>query len=472
MVGHGSAQHARRGAATLLAAVLLFCRASARGAEPDWDAVATRAAEQLAAYIRIDTSNPPGRTVDAAAFLRAQLEDAGISTQVIAPEPSKPMVVGRMRGQNDAQTKPIVLLNHMDVVPADPARWSFPPFSGEIRDGVVYGRGALDMKGLAIAQLTALRLLAERGERPRHDLVFLAVPDEEVGGTMGTAWLAQNRPDLLDAAAVWDEGGIGITDVLPAPALLISVTEKQALWLRLVAEGPAGHGSRPLPNAAPRRLVQAVDRILDNPPAPRLTTITREVFRRVGANVGGLEGFAMRRLNNPVVWLFADGRLQQEPWSAAMTRDTVALTMLQSGYKPNVIPERAEAVLDCRLLPDTKAETFITQLRKTMADPDLQLEILQAPEALPEPSPTDNPLFLAMSRAAAQVYPRVVVTESMTVGGTDSRFFRHRGVPAYGFFPVLIPKQLLATIHGVDERLPVEDLGKAVRVIYEALKAS
>jgi acetylornithine deacetylase/succinyl-diaminopimelate desuccinylase-like protein len=457
----------RRAAA--VAAAWLVTAAAARGAaEPDWDAVSAQAAALLGAYIRIDTSNPPGRTLDAAAFLQGQLHAAGIAAQTIAGDPAKPILVGRVRGRGDAG-KPLVLLNHMDVVPADPARWSFPPFAGEIRDGVVHGRGALDMKGLAVAQLVALRLLVERDERPQHDLLFLAVPDEEVGGTMGTAWMAEQRPDLLDAAAVWDEGGIGITDVLPAPALFISVTEKQVLWLRVVAEGPAGHGSRPFPNAAPRRLVQAINRIIETPPAPRLTPITREVFRRVGAAVGGLEGLAMRRLSNPVVWLFADGLLQQDPWSAAMTRDTVALTMLDGGYKPNVIPERAEAVLDCRLLPDTKPEAFIEQLRKTIADPDVKIEIIQAPEAAP-PSPTDHPLFLAMRRAAARVYPDVVVTESMTIGGTDSRFFRRRGVPAYGFFPVLVSKELMASVHGVDERVPVADLGKAVRVIYEALK--
>ncbi len=460
---------AQRAVATLAGAWLVLAAAAAGAAEPDWEQVSAQAAALLAAYIRIDTTNPPGRTVDAAAFLQAELRAAQIVTQIIAPDPEKPILMGRLRGRGGNTAKPIVLLNHMDVVPADPARWSFPPFSGEIRDGIVYGRGALDMKGLAVAQLMALRLLAERGERPQHDLLFLAVPDEEIGGTMGAAWRAQQRPDLLEATAVWDEGGIGITAVLPAPVLLISVTEKQVLWLRIIVEGPAGHGSRPFPNAAPRRLVQAVNRVLESPPAPRLTPITREVFRRVGGKVGGLEGLAMRRLSNPVVWLFADGLLQQESWSAAMTRDTVALTILDGGYKPNVIPERAEAVLDCRLLPDTKPDTFIAQMRKTIDDPDVRIEIMQAPEAAP-PSPTDNPLYLAIRRAASRVYPGVVVTQSMTVGGTDSRFFRRRGVPAYGFFPVLVSKELTATVHGVDERLPVADLGKAVRVIYETLK--
>lgn len=454
-----------------LAAALMGCLLAAplAAATPDWEQVTTQAAAELAAYIRIDSSSPPGRTVETAAFLEQRLRAAGLTTDRVAADPNKPMLVARLRGRGGAGDKPIVLLNHMDVVPADPTRWSFPPFSGEIRDGIIYGRGALDMKGLAIAQLTALRLLAADPQGPRHDLVFLAVADEEVGGTQGAAWLAQNRPDLLDAAAVWDEGGIGLRDVFPAPALQIAITEKQVLWLRLVAEGPAGHGSRPLPNAAPRKLVHVVDRVLENPPAPRLTPIAREVFRQVGGAVGGFEGLAMRRLSNPVVWLFADGLLQQDPWSAAMTRDTISLTVLESGYKPNVIPERATAVLDCRLLPDTTPQTFLEQLRKTMDDPDVAIEVIQAPEPAPA-SPTDDPLFVAMRRAAQAVYPGVVVTESMTIGGTDGRFFRRRGVPVYGFFPVVVSKDLAGSVHGVDERLPVDDLGKAVRVIYETLR--
>ncbi|MGD9763880.1 MAG: M20/M25/M40 family metallo-hydrolase [Candidatus Binatia bacterium] len=441
---------------------------SARAAEPNWDQVTREAAALLSGYIRIDTQNPPGATAQAAAFLAAELQRAGIAWETLGASPEKPILVARLPGRGPAR-KPIVLLNHMDVVPAEPARWSFPPLSGEIRDGVIYGRGAIDMKGLGIAMLMAMRLLAERGEQPERDLIFLAVPDEEVGGIEGTGWLARHRADLLDAEAVWDEGGSGITDLLPVPALLISVAEKQLLWLKLIAEGPAGHGSRPFPGAAPRRLTQALTRVLDNPPAPRLTPISRRVFQRVGKQVDGLEGLALRRLNNPVVWLFADGLLAHEPWTAAMTRDTVSLTMLDAGYKPNVIPERAEAVLDCRLLPGSKPQAFVDQLRKVIDDPGIRIEVLQAPDATP-PSPTDTPLFIAMRRAAAAAYPGVVITESMTIGATDSRFFRQRGVPAYGFFPVLLPKDVISTVHGVDERIPVNALGTAVRVIYNALR--
>lgn len=456
-------------ALTGAAAALLLLAGAAPAAEPDWERVTVEASELLSTYIRIDTANPPGRTVEAVGFLRDQLAAAGIAVEVIGASPEKPMLIGRLKGSGGAGGKPIVLLNHMDVVPAGAAPWSFPPFSGAIRDGVIYGRGALDMKGFAVAQLMALRLLAQRSERPRHDLVFLAVADEEVGGIEGTAWLAEQRPDLLDAAGVWDEGSFGLTDALPVPVVLISVTEKQLLWLRLVAEGPSGHGSRPFPGAAPRRLVEAIDRLLEKPAAPRLTPIVGTLFRKVGRSLGGFEGLALRNLGNPVVWLFADGVLQQEPWAAAITRDTMALTVLNAGYKPNVIPERAEAVLDCRLLPDTQPQAFIEQLRKVIDDPEVRIEVLQEAQPAP-PSPTDNALFAAMRHAIVANYPGVVVAPSMTIGATDSRFFRRRGVPAYGLYPILIDKDLAATVHGIDERLPAADLGKAVRVVYEALR--
>ncbi len=442
--------------------------AAAESAAPDWGQVGERAATRLAEYLRIDTQNPPGRTVEAVAFLADAARAAGLEVERFGGAPDKPILLARLRGRG-GEKKPIVLLNHTDIVPADPATWSFPPLAGDIRDGEVRGRGALDMKGFGVVQLEALRLLAERGEVPRHDIVFLAVPDEEIGGTMGTAWLVQNRPDVMDAAAVWDEGGYGITDAFGAPLLFISVTEKKVLWLRLVAEGPAGHGSRPFPEAAPRRLQQALERIFTNLPAPRLTPLARQVFREIGSVTPGMEGFALRRLKNPLVWLFADGLLQQDPLTNALVRDTIALTMLQAGYQPNVIPERAEAVLDCRLLPDTDQQAFLAALQRTIDDPAVRIEIMQGSEAA-DASPTNHPLFAAIEAAARRVYPAAVVTPTMTVVGADSRFFRRRGVPAYGFIPVLLTKDLAASVHGIDERIPISALGPAVRVVYEALR--
>lgn len=434
-----------------------------------WNELGQKAAELLSAYIRIDSRNPPGRTVETADFLEDLLRDPRLEVRRFQPTPDKSILLARLRGSGN-ESKPVVLLNHMDVVPADDEQWSFPPLAGDIRDGVVLGRGAIDMKGFGIVQLMALRHLLAQGRRPRHDVVFLAVPDEEVGGTMGSAWLAANHPEVMDAAGVWDEGGIGLAGAYPAPVVSISVTEKKVLWLRLVAQGRAGHGSRPFPGSAPMRIHQALERIFANLPPPRLTPITQKLFRKVGSTVGGIEGFALRRLRNPLVWLFADGLLQQDPLTNAMVRDTIALTMLHAGFKPNVIPARAEATLDCRLLPDTEQEEFLANLRKTIDDPGVRIEILQPTEPAPA-SPTENVVYEAIAAAARQVYPDAVLAPSMALGGTDSRFFRRRGVPAYGFIPFLLTKEQIATTHGVDERLPVDLLGPAIRIVYEALLA-
>jgi acetylornithine deacetylase/succinyl-diaminopimelate desuccinylase-like protein len=435
---------------------------------PDWTAVGNRAAQILSAYVRIDTQNPPGRTVEAADYLEPFLRQAGLAAERVSANPEKPFLIGRLRGRGNIP-KPIVLLNHMDVVPADPAKWSFAPLAGELRDGILYGRGTLDMKGFAVAQLVALQLLAERNELPEHDIVFLAVPDEEVGGTEGVEWLAEHRPDLVDVAGVWDEGSFGIRDSFPRPLFFISVTEKKVLWIRLIATGRAGHGSRPFADAAPLRLHRALQRILRQDPTPRRTAVATAMFHRMGTVVGGMRGFALRHIDNFVVWPFARAAILEDPLANAIIRDTVALTMLDAGYKANVIPERAEAVLDCRLLPDTDQADFLGSLQRAMDDDGIAIEVLQ-PALSSSVSPTDHALFAAISSGVTEAFPHAVTGPVMSVGGTDSRFFRAHGVPAYGLIPMLLPPELIATMHGIDERVPAEALGPAVRVVYHALR--
>ncbi len=443
----------------------------ARAADRDavnWDAVGQQAARLLSDYLSIDTQNPPGNTLQAVALLEPLLRQAGLETERFAAQPDKPILLARLPGRGKHR-KPIVLLNHMDVVPADAKDWSFPPFTGGIVDGMVRGRGAIDTKSLAVAQLLAVRLLVERGDRPEHDIVFLAVPDEETGGAMGTKWLAEQHPEILDAEGVWDEGGYGITGVFSAPVVLISVTEKKVLWIRLVANGPSGHGSRPLPDAAPMRLLRALNRVFSNPPQPRLTRLTGRMLGRIGPLVPGLPGFVIRNAHNPFVWLFARRMLEQDPLLNTLLRDTMSLTMLDAGYKPNVIPERASAVIDCRLLPDRNQDRFLAELARVIDDDTIAIEIIQGTEPAAYSS-TRGALYKAMESAAKTVYPDAVVSPFMTSVGTDSRFFRRGGVPAYGLLPALLTPDLLATVHGVNEEIPVATLAPAVRVIYEALR--
>jgi acetylornithine deacetylase/succinyl-diaminopimelate desuccinylase-like protein len=436
--------------------------------EPDWGQIGSEAASLLTRYIRIDTQNPPGITTEAADFLEPLLANAGLEVERIGGHPEKPILAARLRGRGGSD-QPIILLNHMDVVPAEPSKWSVPPWSGEVRNGFLYGRGALDMKGFAIVQFLALRLLAERKEVPQHDVLFLAVPDEEIGSDMGMRWLAQNRPDLMNAAGVWSEGGFGLTDTFAKPILFVAVTEKHPLWIRLVAEGPGGHGSRPFPEAATYRLANALHRIFEDPPPARLTPVARSSFRAIGRQTSGIRGFVMRHIDNPLIWPWVQDLMARDPLANASMRDTISLTVLKAGDKPNVIPERAEAVLDCRLLPGTKEDLFLAELKQIVEDPTIRFEVIQS-TASSAPSPFHNDLVRAIQAASQKVYPQAVITPFMAIGTTDCRFFRERGIPAYGFLPFVLPQHLIATVHGSDERLPVDTLGPAVRVVYEALR--
>jgi acetylornithine deacetylase/succinyl-diaminopimelate desuccinylase-like protein len=467
---HG-AGHACRTALPLLLALLVCDSRLLRAAdpnEPNWDQIGAEAASLLTRYVSVDTQNPPGVTTEAVNFLEPLLLNAGLQTERTGADPGKPILAARLQGRGGAK-HPIILLNHMDVVPAEPEKWSVPPSSGETRNGFLYGRGTLDMKGFTIAQFLALRLLAERNERPQHDVVFLAVPDEEIGSDMGMRWLTQNRPDLMDAAGVWSEGGFGLTDTFTKPIVFIAVTEKHPLWIRLVAEGPAGHGSRPFPEAAPDRLTKALRRIIEEPAPSRLTPVARSSFRTIGRHTTGIRGFVMRHIDNPLIWPWVQDVMARDPLVNASMRDTISLTVLKAGSKPNVIPDRAEAVLDCRLLPGTKEDLFLAELKQTVEDPGIRIEVIQStPPAAP--STLRNDLLRAIQAASQKVYPEAVVTPFMAIGTTDCRFFRERGVPAYGFLPLVLPQDLIATMHGIDERIPVDALGPAVRVVYEALR--
>jgi carboxypeptidase PM20D1 len=197
--------------------------------------------------------------------------------------------------------------------------------------------------------------------------------------------------------------------------------------------------------------------------------VARSSFRTIGRQASGIRGFVMRHIDNPLIWPWVQDLMARDPLANASMRDTIALTVLKAGYKPNVIPERAEAVLDCRLLPGTKEDLFLAELKQIVEDPTIRIEVIQSttPSA---PSPLRNDLLRAIQAASQKVYPEAVVTPFMAIGTTDCRFFRERGVPAYGLLPFILPQTLIATMHGIDERVPVDTLGPAVRVVYEALR--
>ncbi|MFQ5720855.1 MAG: M20/M25/M40 family metallo-hydrolase, partial [Acidobacteriota bacterium] len=257
----------------------------ARADPPDWQAVGDEAVEILQDYIRHDTSNPPGRVVVAGQFLREILERNGIATRWFESEPGVTgNLLARLPATGTPAGRPILLLHHMDVVPADATRWRHDPFGGEVADGVIWGRGAMDMKGIGVLHLMAMLTLKRQAIPLDRDLLLMAVADEEVGGARGARWMLDHHPDLLDVGIVFDEGGFGARDVLADGRLVfaVSVAEKKLVWLKLTAEGVAGHGSQPHAANPNDHLVAALDRILHLPALGAEPDVVRELRRRVG----------------------------------------------------------------------------------------------------------------------------------------------------------------------------------------------
>jgi acetylornithine deacetylase/succinyl-diaminopimelate desuccinylase-like protein len=441
----------------------------------DFRAAGLETARLLSGYIRIDTTNPPGNELAGARYLERFLASQGISARVYESAPGRGNVVARLAATRPEPGLggPILLLSHIDVVPADPEAWAFAPFSGAVEDGFVYGRGALDDKGQGAVFAMALALLARHDPVRARDLVFCASAAEEAGSG-GVDWLVEHHWEALGPpGVVWNEGGASVRNVQLGNVVLngIATTEKRALWLTLVAEGEGGHGSQPTPDGATERLVRALGRVAALETPVRLTPTVAESFRLTGDALAFPMGFVLRHMDNPLLLLAARSRLETNRVTNAMVRDTIALTGLRAGLKHNMIPRRAEASLDVRLLPDTDAEAFLAELRSVIADPRVRIEGI--PDPLPPvipASPVEQDLFQALEIEMAREIPGSTTVPTQTTGGTDSAYFRARGVPSYGFIPAELPDELVSAIHGLDERMPIAEIERALRVTYRVLQ--
>jgi acetylornithine deacetylase/succinyl-diaminopimelate desuccinylase-like protein len=434
-----------------------------------WSTIHGDAVATLSRYVQFDTTNPPGNEMAAAEWLAGEIKRRGITDDVTVfePAPGRGLVMGRIEGQEPL--KPLVLNHHMDVVPADASQWSHAPFGGEVADGYVWGRGTLDTKNLGVIHMLALEQLIRQGAKFRRPIIFLAVPDEETGGAQGMEWLVNNHLDGLDPEWVWDEGSAGYTGMMgEQPLFGIAVAEKQIQHLRLVAEGEPGHGAMPHQNNASAALTDALHRILKPRPV-RLTEVTATMFREIGRAAKFPMSFALKHLRNPLLLRLVEKKLGSDRQLNAMMRDTISLTMLQSGYKINVIPERAEAGIDCRLLTDTDAGEFHRWLSETINDPRVRVEEIRtsAPTMV---SPIDGPFFDAARHALGRHLPDAIAFPLQTPGGTDSRYFRARGIPGYGFGPFVIDIQEIHRVHGIDERISVDNLELGIRIACDVIE--
>jgi acetylornithine deacetylase/succinyl-diaminopimelate desuccinylase-like protein len=340
----------------------------------------------------------------------------------------------------------------MDVVPVDASRWPIPPFSAEIKDGQLWGRGSLDMKSTGVMQLTAMILLKHLGIVPARDIVFFATCDEETGGVDGAAWMIAHHWEELNPEYVLDEGGVGSRDVYSPGKLVfgISIADKQVLWLRLRATGTSGHGSQPISDNANDLLLAAIEKAKAFPPSDKPNPLVQAMRDRIGA-------FASNKFMN------------------AIGQNTMSITSLRSGVgnppKANVIPSVAEATLDCRLLPGQNAEEFISDIKARINNPHVAVEMISRKPDDPKPSQTGTPLFTAITRIIQQQHPGATVMPIVVPFGTDGAKFRMRGVNAYGLMPMIIDAQTLGTMHSDSEHIPVEQFHAGLRIYFEILRS-
>lgn len=452
----------------LLAGAAPAAAQRAAKAVPDWGAIGQEAARILSAYIRIDNTNPPGHEARAAAFLEGILEKEGIAVTVWEPAPGKANLLARLPGTGKA--RPVILLNHMDVVPASPEYWSVDPFAGVVRDGYVWGRGALDMKGLGVAQLMALLTLKRQGIRLERDVIFLATADEEVGGTLGAGdVVAHHFEAIRDAEFVLNEGGdIAVSSDGRVLYYGIGTTEKSPFWIDVVARGQPGHGSVPREGSAPNRLVRALERIRTWAPPVTLVPVVERYFRDLApiADPSLRRAYAEidRSVRDPVTL----GRLTGNAYHNALLRNTISITVLEGSSRTNVIPPEARAELDVRLLPGEDPQAFLAELRRVVADDSVELR----PQGIGWPatvSPTDTRLFRALETVAKRHHPGAIVTTPMLAGFTDCHFFREQGIACYGVDPFKLTDAESRGVHGNDERISIENLAFGSRFIFEVL---
>lgn len=440
-------------------------------ADIDWAAIEVEAAHLLSRYLQFDTTNPPGNEAAAIEFLAEILREREFAPQIIESAPGRANLIARLPARRGAAPPPCLLYAHADVVPADPAGWSVPPFSGQIKDGFVWGRGALDDKGLGIIFLQALTLLKNCAPSLNRDLILLIAADEEACGRYGVAWLLDHHPDLIQAEYVWDEGGMGLRQSTSGNHYIysIAIAEKGALTVRLTAHGPPGHASIPHRNNASDRLVRALTRLSEWHRPIRLTQPVIEMLHSLASNQSFPRSFLFAHANNRLTWPLLLPLLDRDGFFAPLIRNTASLTVLRSGQKSNVIPAEAEAKLDIRLLPGEDPALVLGDLQAMVKGMSVSVEAEDEPIAH-LPSDSASEFYQALADTLRVLGPPGLVTPYLTPGATDSRFFRRAGMKAYGFMPMLLDNHELSRVHGLDERISTANLRFGVQVVYETLR--
>ena len=428
---------------------------------------------RLQAIIRFDTRNPPGNELPLARYLETALREESIETTMFEPKEKRAVLIGRLRG-NGAK-RPVILLAHMDVVGVEREGWSVDPFAGEIKDGYLYGRGAVDDKGMLAANLVTMLLLkraiSKGAASLSRDVIFLATSDEEAGGEWGMGWLAKHHPELLDAEFALNEGGR--TRVIEGGQRYLAVqsAEKVSHIVTVTAHGSAGHAAIPLNDNAIFRLARALEALSRYAEPVMLTEITRRFFGQL-AEIwpNDAEKQAMIDLVSADPKRAEGGArvLSKTPVFNAVLRNGISPTVVAAGKQFNVIPAAAEAVLNVRTLPGHSVDKVVNRLRAIVSEPGVTIEVTHRSDEAPSSDPGSE-MFGAIASAARDLDPKLAVVPYLSTGVTDSARLRMLGVKAYGVLPFPMAQSDEERMHGHDERVPLESLHFGLRLIHGAI---
>ena len=420
-------------------------------------------------YLRIDTTNPPGNESRTAAFFKKIFDQEGIENRIFDYAPNHSNLWAKLPHTSEIAKRPIILLNHMDVVTSDASHWTQPVFSANIVDGAIYGRGAQDMKSEGLAQLMVMVLLKREKIGLDRDVIFLAVADEEVDGS-GTDWMIANQRELLgNAEYLINEGGENINENGKVQFMGIDVGEKTPFWLRVIAHGRAGHGSRPDPDSAPNRLLRALDRIVSYHTPMKVLPVVDEFLRQLAP---AQTAERKKYFSNPSQYI-QDNKFQRiienDESLNYLFRNTMTLTMFGGSQQTNVIPPEAWANIDVRLLPGEDPQAFLESIRKVVNDPNVTVEPQSKEFRVANFSPTNTELYDAFRKVTAHYFPGTLVLPRLTSGYNEEQRYRPLGMNAYGFNPYTATEAENNTQHGDDERIRVEEVRRGFQVLYDVV---
>jgi acetylornithine deacetylase/succinyl-diaminopimelate desuccinylase-like protein len=441
--------------------------AQEKQAAPDWAQAREETVRTLRDLIKIDTTNPPGNETKAAQYLKSVLDREGIPSRIFELEPGRGNLVARLKGSG--KKRPILLMAHTDVVGVERDKWSVDPFAAVIKDGYLYGRGATDNKNKAAAYLEVLLLLHRRRVPLDRDVIFLAQAGEESSTRVGMDFMVGEHWDEIACEFALDEGGVAFQRDGRIAYVGIAAMEKVPRPARLVAKGTAGHGSRPRPDNAITHLAAAVARVGTFQMPMRLNETTRQFFQGLASVSPPDEAYLFTHLDDARASASVQETIRTKHFSYnAMLRTTISPTIINGGYRINVVPGEAEAQLDIRILPDEDLDALEATLRSAIDDPAVAVSVRRSGRPVAPPSRLDSDMYRALERSGAAVYPGAVTLPLVLAGATDMAQLRAKGVQAYGLGSVMTEDDQ-GRIHGNDERVSVEGMGKFVEYVYGAV---